>query len=300
MPTLKTAKNVLAGKSKTGLILALATVSLISAPSYASLLYVPNLVITGVAQEIIGTTASIPIGTSGTPNNTNIWDGTTGKPASASFLLKDLTTNFDYGMRVTPTNVSGVPSSNDNLMIARTVNSQGFADTGSLSIYIGAATTANPWTIDFKFEFFSGTNFLTPANLSVLLTSYDLDFGQKMGMKTSDTANTYLATNTFLTPSTSALGSGYTAFTASNTSASNTQAVNSSRNAFAALTNNTDNSFTVRMSHTAVALYMMEFRNPPLNTTLPGLPILPIPEPSGIALMGIALAAFSVVRRKKV
>jgi len=98
-----------------------------------------SLTINGVISQTVGTTAVIPFGTSGNATNTTTWiagNGTVGTGVVGQFLVKD-STNTLYGMRVSATNPTGkLVSGTDSLMVARTVDSQGLTDNGTLSVYV--------------------------------------------------------------------------------------------------------------------------------------------------------------------
>lgn len=280
--------------------------AMVSFPSTAG--YINSLEIYQAFTEIYDTgasgTKSIPINTSGTANNTSTW---TDKP-SAKFLLQDTNNpSLTYGMTVTPTNyTTNVGPTVDSLMLVRTVNSQGLTDTGTLSLYVRPSTSGN-WSMDLAFQFYTGTDFINPAPLQLLMTSYDIDFTQQMGFENSKLDSYYLASSTKLAVSTSDLNYlGYTKFyDPGNTNS----ATNDSKNAFGVITKQGTSSFTVRARHNSVALYEFEFRDPPENLnnpfpTLPGNiypvpdPSTPIPEPLTIILISSGLA-WMFTRRKK-
>lgn len=241
-----------------------------------------SLQITGAIQQTVGTTAIVaapPAGlnVSGTADNTNTW--TVGQVGLFEM------NNGAYYMQVNATNPTGAVSpTGDSLMVARTVNSQGLVDTGTLSIYIrpNPATGTNPWELDVNFSFFTDIGLTTPAPITLLLTSLDIDFNQRY--YTSDST---FSANILNTPTTNIVDAsaeaGYSGFTSPANSL-----VNDPLNAVASV--GTGNSFDIRLGHDAVALFMFEFRDP---STITGL----VPEPSTALLGGLGLLA--LLRRRR-
>ncbi len=245
-----------------------------------------SLVIDSVKSQTVGTTAVIPQNTSGDASNTTFWNtGVVGQ-----FVVGDSNSNL-YGLRVSATNPTGkLVSGTDSLMVARTVDSQGLKDTGTLSVYVrmtgtntanNAPTTDGRWTLDLNFSFFNvtpdgggGYNFTTPHSLGLQLTSLDIDFNQRYYTSaTSFSSNiTYAPTKIVAAPAIS----GFAGFTAAGDSQFNNPA-------HAVSSKGTGSSFDVRLSHDRVALYMFEFRDPS-NI---------IPEPSTVTLT--LMAGFVVV-----
>jgi hypothetical protein len=252
-------------------------------------LHAAVLSISGVKSQTVGTTAIIP--GSGDSTNTTTWTAAT----VGEFLLKDAGNNL-YGLRVTASNPTGrLTPGTDSLMVARTVNSQGLTDTGTLSVYVrptGTATAANApvqdgaWTLDLNFSFFNvaddgsgGYNFTTPFSTSLLLTSLDIDYNQKYYTSTGSFTTNMVYTGTTITtiPGSPA---GYSGFTATGNSlfSDPTHAVSSK---------GTGSSFDTRIAHDKVALFMFEFRDPSAI----------VPEPSAVALL--ALSSALLLRRKR-
>jgi PEP-CTERM motif len=256
-----------------------------------------SLSITGVISQTVGSTADIP--TSGSTDNTvSYFNGTAGV-----FEIN----NGAYYMRVNTSNNGGTLAvGEDSLMVARTVNSQGLMDDGSLSIFIlpnpnNATTQAQAnltaWNLDVNFSFFSDAALTIPATINnFTLTSLDIDFGQRYYTQNSDfTANnTYsigLPTNLVAAPAVS----GYTGFT---TPGNNDSSIfNESRNAVSSVGNGS--SFDIRLDHrardsglgyfnSANALYMFEFRNPSSI----------VPEPSSALLALGGLSVLGLMRRR--
>jgi hypothetical protein len=249
-----------------------------------------SLSIFETVSETIGSTAIIT--GSGSSSNTNYW--TTG--VVGSFIMEDdnLPGSY-YGMTVSVSAPTGELFINtDSLMVARTVNSQGLTDNGTLSLYVrptgtntadGAPSVTGNWSLTVTYSFYevtggpgSFTITSTPATLGLQLTSLDIDFNQRYFTSNSDfTSNfTYSPTNiTSLGTNTSAIGgTGYSGFTAAGDSTFNNPA-------HAVSSKGTDSTFTVQVAHNALALFMFEFRDPSL--------IVPEPASALLALGGLAV-----------
>ncbi len=230
-----------------------------------------SLAISGVISQTVGGTATIT-GSGSAANTTNWSPGTVGV--------------FNMGagtvMRVSATNPTGpLPSgpTSDSLMVARTVNSQGLTDTGTLSVYV-RPTSNTRWNLNLNFSFFTDASFTVPKTINnMMLTSLDIDFNQRYYTSRADmpTVVTYPGTNI-----TSPVAiSGFNGFTASGDSLfSNAK--------HAVSTVGTGNSFNVKLSHDSLALYMFEFRNPS-NV---------VPEPSSAILLMGGLTALGLIRRR--
>lgn len=236
-----------------------------------------SLQITGILSDTIGTTAVIPITTSGTADNTNSWTvGTVG-----TFQMN----HGAYYMKVSATNPTGaVVPANDSLMVTRTVNSQGLTDTGTLSVYVRPDPDRGAsWTLDLNFSFYSDVGLTTPAPLKLQLTSLDIDYAQRYYTKNSSFYSNVTAIGTDLIAASAV--SGYTGFT---TPANHDSVVNDPLHAVASV--GEGSSFDVRLAHDAVALFMFEFRDPSIVTGL-------VPEPSSALIA--ALGALALLRRRR-
>ncbi len=249
-----------------------------------------SLSINGVISQTVGTTASIPGNTSGTSANTTTFATGT---AGVFSMTNGVTTSY---MRVSTSNPTGsLVVGRDALMVARTVNSQGLLDTGTLSIYVRPATAGNAnimatgrWTLDTRFEFFSDIGLTTRATTNLLLTSLDIDFNQRYYTDNTDfSSNVRYGTpgnptqvTTLTSPNTI---SGFSGFTSSGNGAFNDQrfAVGSAGN---------QHTFDIKLGHDNLALFMFEFRNPSQV----------IPEPSSAILMTAGLSMLCLNRRRRV
>jgi len=253
-----------------------------------------TLAINSIISETLGTTASIP--GSGNANNTNTWStGVVGSFGVTGFL-DDNVTPVNWVLRVSASNPTGsLSSGTDSLMVARTVNSQGLTDNGTLSVYVrptgtntavDAPLVANRWSLDLTFDFFTDNTFATAAPVdSLLLTSLDIDFNQRYYTLNADfDGGNFLSPGTVLGPAVAV--TGYTGFTSGGAST-----FNNPNHAVSSL-GTAKSSFSVRASHDNVALFMFEFRNPSEI----------IPEPTTVTLAAISgfLLLGSLRRRRKV
>jgi len=233
--------------------------------------------ITSVISETVGTTAIVT--GSGSLANTTTW--TAG--VAGEFIVTDGTN--DYGLRVAVTNpTGGLSEGTDSLMVARTVNSQGLADNGTLSIYIRPGTTGT-WSADVRFSFYNlnGLAFGTPYSPSLLLTSLDIDFDQRYYTEDADFIQNNLYSPTNLTNATAV--TGYTGFTAPGDAT-----FSDPKSAVSSVGKVGVSEFDIRVSHNQVALFMFEFRDPSQ--------VLVVPEPSTMVLSGLG-AVFLLRRRRR-
>jgi hypothetical protein len=264
----------------------------LGATGAASHLHAQSLAITGVISETVGTTAILAdpptgLGASGTEANTATFNtGVAGVFTMTGGLY----------MRVSTSNNTGsLAVGRDALMVARTVNSQGLMDDGTLSIYVrnpvsttpGAAMGTAQWSLDVNFSFFSDPGLTVAAPTNLLLTSLDIDFAQRYYTKDSSfTSNTTYygvdGTNLISAPAVSGY-TGYSTVTGANSVVNNPEHAVSSAG--------TGSSFDIRLSHNNVALFMFEFRNPPT--------VIAVPEPSSWLLVMSGVSALGLLRRRQ-
>jgi len=262
-------------------------------PCSSALAAYANLEITLVEQEILGTTAVIT--GSGSKDNTASWDFND----SARFILTgdDGTAAMDlvtYGLDVRPISTTGgFQPDTDSLMIARTVNSQGLTDTGSLSLYI-SPDGAGIWTGEFRFSLYQGSggssDFSTPASPNIQVTSLDLDFDQRMELRRNELSAYGLndPTDIVVTDAAGGLidfqGDGNATFS----------------DPEAAVIGRYDgrSDFNVAFSHDDVALFMFEFRNPPSDIDDETIVFFNVPVPPPFALLLPALGGFLLLRAR--
>jgi len=233
--------------------------------------------------ETKGTTTNIT--SSGNKENTTTFPTISGTSAVVGrFLVSDGTNT--YGLEVSVSNPTGsLQQGQDSLMVARTTNSQGLTDTGTLSIYVSpgdASVASGEWSLDVRFSFFNveGTTFTTAFSPTLLLTSLDIDANQRYYTDNADfSANNLYAGSTL--SSASAI-TGYTGFTAGGSANFNDPA-----SAVSSLGAAGVSEFDVRLQHNNVALFMFEFRDPSQI----------VPEPSAAVLLG-AFATIGLLRRR--
>lgn len=194
-------------------------------------------------------------------------------------------------LRVTLNAVSG---SGTELMLARTSNSQGLTDIGTMTILLtglnGNNTQVNGATFQFDWRNAANTGALGGSD-QMVFTSYDLDFGQRNSIPTADIGAYALADPTGLVVSTSGSDTifrdgppeGDTGF-------------DNPLGAYAFSTVAGDNTQTITVDKTGASsatgnqLYMFSFRSPS--------PLIPvIPEPSAALLGGLGLLA--LLRRRR-
>jgi len=252
-----------------------------------------NLEIVAVDQQIVGTSAKVS--GSGSKDNTVQWFF----GDSARFILNgdDGTPSANavtYGVDVRPVSATGgFQPGTDSLMIARTEDSQGLKDTGSLSLYISPA--AGSWTGEFKFSFYAGSgaksDFSTPVSLSVQAASLDLDFNQRMQLYRDELAAYGVTDPTDIVVTDD--GGDLIDFQGVGTA-------NFDNPAAAVIARyNSVEQFNVAFSHTSVALFMFEFRNPPDNIDDSNFNFnqVSVPVPATPALILLALGVVLGVRR---
>lgn len=231
-----------------------------------------TLEITGTVMDTVGTSSAI-IG-SGSTDNTSAWTaGTVGV-----FEIN----NGAYYMKVTASNPTGVLLADgvqDSLMVARTTNSQGLTDDGTLSVYVNTGLTGS-WSLDLNLSFYSDLALTNAQPLDLTLTSLDIDWGQRYETKDSDFSSNTLYPNSDITsPTASELG--YTAFTSGFSSEYG--------DAKAAVTSSgTGDSFNTRIQHDGFALFMFEMRSPSEI----------VPEPTSVSLLGLGGLALLLRRQR--
>ena len=225
--------------------------------------------------QTVGSTATVT--GSGSKSNTTAWE--TG--VVAEYIISD-EFGQQYGMRVSISNPTGtLTAGTDSLMVARTVDSQGLVDPGTLSVYVNpgdTTTTTGAWSLDLNFSFYDAA-FENSVAVDLLLTSLDIDAGQKYYTSDADFAGNLLYEDTNI--SSDSTFAGYSGFTATgNSSFSDAEHAVSSQGL-------SQSSFDVRVSHNNVALFMFEFRDPSQ--------IVPEPSASALAMLGAA----ALLRRRR-
>jgi hypothetical protein len=243
-----------------------------------------TLEISSAVTEFKGSSSII---TSGADNNLAPTGAGAGSTAEFNMQLVGVPGPTAAVMRVTyngTTSGSLDTSLNSGFMIARTVNSQGLTDQGTLSILLKFNGGTNPRAASFTFNFLDATG-TVPLPAEVRITSLDIDFLQFNTFNNSEmnTAGAVVGSNV----SSSTLGGTTTYFDP--TPATNS-VVNNPNSAVTIDT--TGSSFEVDLgtsdAGTTYALYMIEFRD---RSQV-------IPEPSAALLGGLGVLA--LLRRRRV
>jgi len=247
-----------------------------------------NLEVTSTIRDIVGTTAVVT--GSGSADNTTTWSN----GDSARFILSGddgtaAQNPVSYGLDIRPVGTTGgFQPGTDSLMIARTVDSQGLMDTGTISLYVRPTSA---WTGDFEFSWFDPT-FTTAASPSVMVTSLDLDFNQRMVLDTTQASALLLNTPTTVTTVQTGTDMTFTGVGAASFDDPSAAVIAQYQ---------AKSTFDVGFEHTSVALFMFEFRNPSTILTDPDLtPVPTVPLPGGLPLLFAGAGALWVLRWRTV
>jgi hypothetical protein len=252
-----------------------------------------NLAITGVISQTVDT------GLSGTTNvSGGSFDNTT-TFATGTVGVFQMNGGSHY-MRVTASNPTGaLQVGEDALMVARTTNSQGLTDNGTLSIFVKPSPgTGSPavtaWTLDFNFSFFADAGLTIAAPIGLQLTSLDIDYFQRYYVSNSSFTHNVTSAGTTITSAPAV--AGYTGFTSGpDAVASNPNAAVASwglGSSFDIRVGQQTNSSSVPVVGSSQALYMFEFRDP---SSVVGL----VPEPSSALLTLTGVMALGLKRRRQ-
>jgi hypothetical protein len=250
-----------------------------------------NIQVSGVQTYIGGTNSAVP--NSGTADNYN--PAYTFVGSTAVFDMKKNGVDF-ADLRVT---YNGGAS--NKVMVNRTSNSQGLADTGTISILMDFASSTG-YSGSFTFDWFAPNSFVGGSYLggslisdAILYTTFDIDYYQFVSTKTNQlqsyglTANTILHTDLLETPS-------MIRFEDNNANS----LVNEPTTAAQFLTQTGPASLQIDMGKQnagGASLFMFEFRDPSQIVTTPFVPVT-IPEPATAPLMAlVALVGFWIRRR---
>lgn len=252
-----------------------------------------NLEVDSVLSEIKGSTAAVT--GSGSKDNTTTWN--IGDSARFGLAGDDGTpdqTPVSYGLDVEIISATGtLTEGTDSLMIAQTVNSQGLTDTGSLSIYFNPDNDG-VFSATLRFSLFDDS-FSSAQFLDLFATSLDIDFDQKMSTTRADVA-AYGLNN----PTDIGLEDDGTRITFSGDGS----AEFSDPRAAVLLEYENTSTFDLTFSHDSVALYMLEFRNPPETVdivdfeTTSTVSTVPLPAAGWMLLAGTG-ALFAARRRRR-
>lgn len=295
-----------------------ASIFLIALPSQAAIL---NYVVTGYASSSgpimdMGAGATTDVfgaGASGGPNNTRL------VPAGSGTFVDFTIGNADaiVGDQFLAANINSLPTvatlrvtlqaisgGGTEVMIARTSNSQGLTDIGTMTFLLtgldglNSNTQANSATLNFEWRNASNDGPLVGSN-QIVFTSYDIDFTQRNRIAVSD----YSVLSTATSPATrltTTTGSGTTAIF---DAAPGTDSVtNDARNGYAFLTVAGDTTQTIAVDKVGGGvvnsgfgtggnqLYMFAFRSPS-----PLLPVIPETSTAVITCLGV----LTMLRRRR-
>ena len=267
---------------------------------------VNSLEVVSTSQELVGISASVPGGGSADnfPSQTIV-----AGVSYASFRLNDSVANTPFAdLRITVTDIFGTLSTgtaaNNGLMIARTVNSQGFVDTGTISVLSGfsAEGALNQGSyVTLRFDFYTPNGlFDTPKTAQVGLTSFDIDFLQFNRIQKSEFESITVELLTQLATEQDA-----TTIRIEDAPPSGDSTFGNSKFAVSMLSHEVPG-FTLEMGKlqgSGNSLFMFEFRNPSENITFGSPIITSLPEVSpslgsGVIRMGF-LVGFAHWRRSR-
>ncbi len=278
-----------------------------------------NFVITGYAagsspimSASVGATTNVP----GAGDATNV-SATATVNSFVDFTIGDAQTivgdRFDANninalptvatLRVSLNAISSPGGNQSNIMIARTSNSQGLMDVGSLTFLLTGSggsnsnNLTNSATLGFSWRNANNTAPLVTADRFVF-TSYDIDFTQRNTIPTADIGSLHRNPVTNLTTSVSGSNTSIT-----DASPGTSSVFNNAPNAYAFVTNSGDVQQSISVSKVGGGnanngfstggnqLYMFSFRAPsPLIPTV-------VPEPSSALL--ISLGSLLLFRRRR-
>ena len=260
-----------------------------------------NFEVSGVQTQIFDTTTDVPgSGTSG-----NFDSGT----VVGDFAVFDMDavddangTRSDFAdLRVTYAADNG--SVGADIMIARTSDSQGLTDSGTITILVGNINSGGG-TVTLDFDWFTPGSFVggveqaSSSQLSTRInyTTFDIDFEQLVRVQRAEVDNYTLDNPTLLT----ATDNGTTI------SFEDSGATSSFGDPDAAaqfLTTDAIASHTVevgKQNDAGNALFMFEFRDPSDVVTFLDPDTTPVPEPAILPLWSALFGLLSVMRRRRV
>lgn len=267
--------------------LLLATIILTTSESNASAIQV-----SGVQTYIGGTNTSVP--GSGSANNFKV--GVTNGSFAVFDMQKD---GHDFAdLRVTYNGGAG----SDKILVARTSDSQGLTDAGTITILLDHTTAG--YIGAFKFDWFTPGSFVNGVKTSgslisdaILYTTFDIDYFQFVGAKTNQLQSYAFNTNTLLRAD---LMESPGFIRAEDSNAMST--VTEPKTAVQFLTRSGSASHDIIMgkqSSGGPSLFMFEFRDPSqiLGNTFTPVPVN-IPEPTSLLLASSVLAIGFWIRRR--
>ena len=279
---------------------------------------VVNYVVTGYAA---GSAAIVETGVGGTTDVTGA--NASGGPTNTILVAAGPTTYVDFtignadaivGDKFLAANINALPTvatlrvtlqaisaGGTELMIARTSNSQGLTDVGTITLLltglggVNVNTQVNSATFGFEWRNSANTAALGGSD-SIIFSSYDIDFTQRNRIAVSD----YSVIGTSTSPATrltttTALGTT----TIVDPTPGTDSTFNDARNAYAFMTVAGDNNQVISVDKAGNGvtgmggnqLYMFTFRSPS--------PLIPaIPEPSAAIIA--CLGAVAMLRRRRI
>lgn len=257
-----------------------------------------NLIVSGVQTQIAGTSTDV----TGSGSSANFAAGT----AVGDFAVFDISvvddvagTTTDYGhLRVAYTADNGGVGS--DIMIARTTNSQGLTDSGTVSVLM--TTTGANFSVDLTFDWFTTGSFVGGVEQSgssliesqINYTSFDLDFQQLNSINRNDVAQYALDGNTLITATDDGTNLLFEDNGADSTFDDPTTAIQF-------LTRNGPASHRITMGKQVSngnALFMFEFRDPSDVITFTNPDVTVVPEPSTPLLFLGAMSGLLWLRRR--
>lgn len=275
-----------------GLIMALGGVSPLWAAAF-------NFQVSGVQTQIAGTSTDVT--GSGTSANFDS-NAEVGDFSIFDIIAVDDSTSAtsDFAdLRVTYAADNGGVGS--NIMIARTTNSQGLTDTGTISVLI---TLSGAGSVRLRFDWFTPGSFVggveqagsalitTPINY----TTFDIDFNQLVRVQRSEIVNYTIENPSLLTATDNGTTVSFEDDGADSTFTDpDTAAQFLTRNAPAS-----HNIEVGKQSSNGNALFMFEFRDPSDIVVFDNPDTQLVPEPSSLALATGALALLLLKRKRRI
>ena len=253
-----------------------------------------SLRISDVQQELVGT-SSDETGSGSTAN----YSGSAAVGDSAVFDVADINNQDFADLRVTYSSDDGGVGS--NIMIARTSDSQGLTDDGTLSILLDIGNSGGG-TISLDFEWYTPGSFsggVEQSGASLLsnpvnYTTFDIDFKQLVEIPDVGISQYTLDGSSVLTDTTVPGGFRFEDNGADSTFDDPTTAVGF-------LTDNTPQFHTITMGNQAEggpALFMFEFRDPSDNVTFADPDVTNVPESRFSAIL-VAFGALGFALRRR-
>lgn len=269
-----------------------------------------SLSVNSAYRQVFGTTTDVP--GSGTPANYVAYNPN----LFAVFKMDQTLSGVGFSTIDMRVKVNASTFGVTDLMIARTTNSQGLTDAGTVSILFIGGPNATPtnyqYNLSLDFEFGSWndtTSTWTPGNLTnrLTVTTFDIDFTQYVRVNASDFGSLTLngVTRLGVVPNvTIPNGSGpVPAGTFQIGDPLNTDSVfNEPRNAvtFNSIGSSDFNMSFGKSTSSGPSLHMFEFRTPATNVTYVNPTLSEIPEPSVFGMAGVGLlAGFVGCRRRR-